>query len=147
MEEYEADPILPAESEDILAVAGSASGRASRATDADSSSDLGNIDEDEEEEEDFIELPAVTKPPEPVLNEAAREYLQEKKQEPVKECVKEKGTRQRSNSLFRLLGRRQKLVEEAEKRLESDNTLVEGSEPSESSEVEREAWHLVTQSP
>eukprot|EP00116_Pleurobrachia_bachei_P010736 sb/3470998/ len=58
-------------------------------------------EEDEEEDEDtFIELPAVTKPLQSIIS------LNNKPQK------KEEG-RGRSNSLFKILGRRQKMIDEA----------------------------------
>jgi hypothetical protein len=136
----------------LIAVAGSSEGRHSRATDGDDSS-LGNIGEEEEEEEedsdgDYIELPAVTKPvsqnaptsngnghderedSEPVtVRDTAKQDVLLKKGDPPKKEVKDieekNKVRGRSNSLFKILGRRQKLVEEAEQKRDKER-LQEG---------------------
>lgn len=132
----------------LVAVAGSLEGRSSRATDADDSS-LGNIGEEEEEdsEGDYIELPALTKPcshdhPSSSTSQSeeggvaiaepskkfSKENLQlekkagKEKKEAAEESSKVRG---RSNSLFKILGRRQKLVEEAEQK-KDDEKLDEG---------------------
>ena len=114
----------------LLAIAGSREGRHSRATDGDDSS-LNNIGEDEDEEEeeedsdeDYIELPAVTKiiqpqytpspppspSPPPPPAPSAKDEKRKKKKEELEQKMK---PRARSNSLFKILGRRQKLVDEA----------------------------------
>ena len=58
-------------------------------------------EEDKEEEDTFVELPAVTKPLENIFSQTAQK------------SKKEENSRGRSNSLFKILGRRQKLIEEA----------------------------------
>ena len=136
----------------LVAVAGSLEGRSSRATDGDDSS-LGNIGEEDEEEEesdgDYIELPALTKPRTlppcytdqphegekngPTLAENPEcvnvEVIAEKRDVTQNRATEPGGTqkvRGRSNSLFKILGRRQKLVEEAEKKRDQEK-LVDGS--------------------
>ena len=132
----------------LVAVAGSLEGRSSRATDGDDSS-LGNIGEEEEEDEDsegdYIELPALTKPcshdhpsssasqpekTEVADIEPAKKFSKEnvqagKKGKGEKEAEEPTKTRGRSNSLFKILGRRQKLVEEAEQKKDKEK-LDEG---------------------
>ena len=132
----------------LVAVAGSLEGRSSRATDGDDSS-LGNIGEEEEEEEDsegdYIELPALTKPcshdhpsssasqpekteaaaPEPAKKFSKENVQAGKKGKGEKEAEEPTKARGRSNSLFKILGRRQKLVEEAEQKKDKEK-LDEG---------------------
>ena len=133
----------------LVAVAGSLEGRSSRATDGDDSS-LGNIGEEEEEEDedsegDYIELPALTKPcshdhpsssasqpekteaaaPEPAKKFSKDNVQAGKKGKGEKEAEEPTKARGRSNSLFKILGRRQKLVEEAEQKKDKEK-LDEG---------------------
>ena len=120
----------------LIAVAGSREGRSSRATDADDSS-LGDIGEDQEEEEesdgDYIELPALTKPSPQTFHHPISEYdglavaKDTAKNDVIRKPEEKNKVRGRSNSLFKILGRRQKLVEEAEQKRDQEK-LEEGSQ-------------------
>ena len=83
------------------------------ATDRQKSEEMACVlEESGEESEDFVELPAVTKPLQNILsttNSSTSTKLTKKGQE-VEKALAPRG---RSNSLFKILGKRQKLVEKA----------------------------------